>query len=203
MVNKYKKMLEHKYQIEKMLEHKLRGNTLSKLEFIGDSIFEFITYDDGASEVLAKNMLEVIAAISNQLVSRYIKRSKRNMTNYYTMINTTYLNLVLDSDAPYATFSRKIGRLIRGTYPEYNNNDNTIDIEIGEMPQFFIALLEWVNNKPTKYTKAEIIAELKRELGMRYGVYTKAVKGGRMTEADKNKKIGLMQAAIDIIVGAE
>ena len=53
---------------------------------------------------------------------------------------------------------------------------------------------------PKEFTIEEMVAELKREVGMRYGVYTKAVQNGRMTEADKTRKIQIIEAIIKLLL---
>jgi len=58
----------------------------TKLDFISDHIFNFITYDSSIGEGMAINALEVAVAINNGHTFEYIK-SKEKYKNYITMIN--------------------------------------------------------------------------------------------------------------------
>lgn len=50
-----------------------------------------------------------------------------------------------------------------------------------------------------KFTPEEIITELKREIGQRRHVYARRVAAGQMTQKLMDKRIALMEAAIDLI----
>ena len=50
-----------------------------------------------------------------------------------------------------------------------------------------------------KYFKEDLIQELKKEIGMRYGVYTKKVERGQMTEAEKQVKINRMRLVKEVV----
>jgi hypothetical protein len=62
----------------------------NKLQFLGSTLFDFTTYDGSMDEIFAKNMLEVIKAISDKTTFEYIKDEK-NYMNYLTMVNMGFL----------------------------------------------------------------------------------------------------------------
>lgn len=51
-----------------------------------------------------------------------------------------------------------------------------------------------------EFTPEEIIKELKREIGQRLYVYPRQVEQGKMTQALMDKRIALLEAAVDLIV---
>jgi hypothetical protein len=79
---RYKELIEKEYH-----EHA----ELSKLEFTGDYIFDFTTYDNKMDEYFALKMLEVIEALINGSTFTYIEASRENYINYLTMVNTPFL----------------------------------------------------------------------------------------------------------------
>ena len=50
-----------------------------------------------------------------------------------------------------------------------------------------------------QFSYEEIIAELKLEVNMRYGVYGRAVENGKMSLTAKNEKIAKMKAAVQYL----
>ena len=48
---------------------------VSKLEFLGDSVFDFTTYDREQTEMFARKAIEVCRAISENTTFEYIKNS--------------------------------------------------------------------------------------------------------------------------------
>ena len=69
---KYKAILEEMYQ-EEMLDENTKPD--SKLEFIGDHIFDFTTYDGSLSASFASRTLEVIDCILKQQTFEYQNKS--------------------------------------------------------------------------------------------------------------------------------
>ena len=47
------------------------------------------------------------------------------------------------------------------------------------------------------FTAQDKLAEVKREIGLRYGVYTKYVAAGLLTRAEANRRIAIMEAIAD------
>ena len=83
-------VLERDYQ-EVFKEHP--GTT--KLEYVGDRVFDFTTYDGGVSEKWAKTMVEVIEVILSRKSFEYIE-SPDNYEKYLTMCNMPFLASMLD-----------------------------------------------------------------------------------------------------------
>ena len=51
----------------------------------------------------------------------------------------------------------------------------------------------------SEYSRQALIDELRKEIGMRYGVYTKRVIRGDMTERDKDIKINRMRVIMYLV----
>ena len=81
----YLKLLEHSYE-ETRHSH---DETMGRLEYIGDHIFDFTTYDSEKSAVFAKKALEVCAAISNNKTFEY-QKSEEGYLWYLLMINMPF-----------------------------------------------------------------------------------------------------------------
>ena len=115
----------------------------NKLQYLGDYIFDFTTYDSNATELFAKNMLEVIDVIINQTQFEYIKDEAKYL-NYLTMVNMPFL-------------SNKIewGTSIRGAwFDEYGHPadkvnhykfDFDLKIDKKKINVFMKELIEWSN----------------------------------------------------------
>lgn len=63
----------------------------SKLEYLSEYVFDFITYDSELSKTLGLMMIEVIQAIVDKQTFEYIKISDANYVTYITMINMPFL----------------------------------------------------------------------------------------------------------------
>lgn len=66
----YKKLLEHSYKVS---AETFECAPESRLEYLGDHIFDFTTYDGEMSALFARKAVEVCAAINNKLTFNYIK----------------------------------------------------------------------------------------------------------------------------------
>lgn len=51
-------------------------------------------------------------------------------------------------------------------------------------------------------TIEEQIKEVNREIGMRHSVYARRVEAGKMTQAEADRKIGVMEAVLDTLLAA-
>lgn len=82
----YLELLEHSYKIEKS-----RGlcPPESRLCYLGDSVFEFSTYDSEMSELFAKKAVEVCEAITKSATFDYIKDAE-NYRWYLIMCNMPF-----------------------------------------------------------------------------------------------------------------
>jgi hypothetical protein len=138
-------MANYKEQLDKLyLEEKDNecppGN---KFQFLGNSIFNFTTYDGGVDELFAKKMLEVIDCIYNKKTFDY-QNDKVNYINYLTMVNMPFMKGKLEW-----------GTSIRGAwfdeYGHHSENEEdkvysiTYDWKIPkkEIMEFMKQLLEW------------------------------------------------------------
>lgn len=63
---------------------------LSRLEFLGDYVFDFTTYDDTVMEYLTIKALEVCIAITAKETFDYIKKSKAHHVWYITICNMPF-----------------------------------------------------------------------------------------------------------------
>ena len=121
-------ILEKEYQEEKEYNECLG----SRLDFIGETIFNFTMYDGDASERFALKMIEVIECIINRTTFEY---QKENYDNYLTMVNMPFLVDKLDW-----------GGSIRGAWLDYSKEytiSNDIKIEKDEIEPFLTQLLKW------------------------------------------------------------
>lgn len=66
----YNELLEHSY---KVASETFDCAPESRLEYLGDHIFDFTTYDGEISALFARKAVEVCAAINNKLTFDYIK----------------------------------------------------------------------------------------------------------------------------------
>lgn len=82
----YLTLLNESYaEVKDLAEH-----DLSKLEFIGQNVFDFTTYDDTTMEYLTIKALEVCIAITAKETFDYIKKSKAHHVWYITMCNMPF-----------------------------------------------------------------------------------------------------------------
>ncbi|WP_080056839.1 hypothetical protein [Spirosoma aerolatum] len=58
-------------------------------------------------------------------------------------------------------------------------------------------MADQTTKKAMQFTIDEEIAELNREIGLRYGFYKKKVDAGQMTQMDADYKIGVMTSAMN------
>ena len=121
-------ILEKEYQKEKEYNECLG----SRLDFIGETIFNFTMYDGDASERFALKMIEVIECIINRTTFEY---QKENYDNYLTMVNMPFLVDKLDW-----------GGSIRGAWLDYSKEYTVsydIKIEKEEIELFLTQLIKW------------------------------------------------------------
>ena len=121
-------ILEKEYQEQKEYNECLS----SRLDFIGETIFNFTMYDGDASERFALKMIEVIECIINRTTFEY---QKENYDNYLTMVNMPFLVDKLDW-----------GGSIRGAWLDYSKEyviSQDIKIEKEEIELFLTQLIKW------------------------------------------------------------
>lgn len=138
----YKKLLEEKYQ--ERLQEQCSSPPNSKLEWVGDEIFDFTTYDGQVSELFTTCMFEALKSILNGTTFEYIE-NRDNYLNYLAMVNMPFLRNKLEW-----------GTSIRGAWiDEHGHPSNKDEIfEIGginvprkELKSFLTNLIEWTTLK--------------------------------------------------------
>lgn len=85
--------MKHKEKLDELYKEALESPFCppeNKIQFLGEYIFDFTTYDFSITEILANKMLEVIRAISEKTTFEYIK-DENNYLNYLTMVNMPFL----------------------------------------------------------------------------------------------------------------
>lgn len=82
----------------------------SKLEFLGDTVFDFTTYDKAMSAAMASQMLEVIECIA---LHKQFEYQKDHYVNYLMMVNMPFMQGKLEW-----------GTSIRGAWFDYSKEFN-------------------------------------------------------------------------------
>jgi len=130
-----------------------KGNE-SKMQFLGDVIFDFTTYDSAMDEILASKMVAVIGAILSKTTYEYIKVSEESYLDYITMVNMPFLQDKLEW-----------GTSIRGAwfdkYPKGGSYQITPEFSIPgkEVEDLMGAVIEWSSS-----TQNNNIMEGKKEV---------------------------------------
>jgi len=110
----------------------------NRLQFLGNTIFDFTTYSDELDEMFAKNMIEVLKCIHERKTFDYLDISDDKYINYITMVNM-----------PFLVDKLEWGGSIRGAwlddFQEYEISG--IKIERGEFTVFINDLIEWSNEQ--------------------------------------------------------
>jgi hypothetical protein len=121
-------ILEKEYQEQKECNECLG----SRLDFIGETIFNFTMYEGDASERFASKMIEVIESIINRTTFEY---QKENYDNYLTMVNM-----------PFLVDKLEWGGSIRGAWLDSSKEytiSYDIKIEKDEIEPFLTQLIKW------------------------------------------------------------
>jgi len=120
-------------QLEKLYQenNSFKETVIPKLEFIGESIFNFTCYDSFAAELFAKNMIEVIECILTKTQFLY---QEENYMNYLTMVNIPFLVDKIDW-----------GTSIRAAwFDEWKQYEiASIKVSKGEIYKFLQSLINW------------------------------------------------------------
>ncbi len=79
MVTDYGSLLAHSYEVERIssMHEPCGGHNLSKLEYLSEYIFQFVTYHSEIAEKLAMRAVEVCAAITLRTTFEYIREPIR------------------------------------------------------------------------------------------------------------------------------
>lgn len=74
----YKELLEHSYRVA---TESFECAPESRLEYLGDYIFDFTTYDGEMSVLFSRKAVEVCAAINNRLTFDHIAQKEKSWTS--------------------------------------------------------------------------------------------------------------------------
>ena len=127
----YKKLLDDSFELSKGV-----NNIETKLEYIGDCIFDFTTYDSAATELFTTLMLGVLNALVTRTLSDYQESPER------------YLTYLIAVNSPFLKDKIEWGTSIRGAWlieyegKEYHLYDNLI-VPQKDICKFISTLIEW------------------------------------------------------------
>lgn len=89
--NKIKKTAKPKTNWQQILEFSYEQSECgSRLEFLGDAIFDFTTYDSAMTEVFARNALDVSVAIASATTFDFIESRGRDYAVFLVMCNMPF-----------------------------------------------------------------------------------------------------------------
>jgi len=106
----YLELIEHSYAVEA----EEGGEKYSRLEYLGEHIFDFTTYDTTMMELFAKMAVEVCDAITNRTTFDYIKDDDK------------YLWYLLMCNMPFFMSRLEWGSSMRGAW--WNGENGAIEI---------------------------------------------------------------------------
>lgn len=141
----YSQILENSFENYKQEDY----NSDCKYYFLADAIFDFTTYDDDMSSLLAKKCLAVCEAITNRTTFEYIK-DPAQYENYLTMINMAFFKDKLSwgtsvRGAWWGTpIHQKVFKL--QTYELYSDDEKVVDWEFtrDQWDDFMQSVLKFV-----------------------------------------------------------
>lgn len=130
-------MVLYKDLLDKMYKDAIESDCVapeSKLEFIGNHIFDFTTYSSEIDVILAKRMLSVCSSILYGTTFDFIGKSDDNHIEFILMCNMPFLKEKIDW-----------GTSIRGAFfsDDVYKIDNEYDIY--DIKQFISDLISWSN----------------------------------------------------------
>lgn len=131
MEKKFIKALDEDYKEDLQREYPPKN----KLQYLGESVFDFTTYDGDMDELFASIMIEVIDCILQRKTFEYISDAAKNI-QYLLMVNMPFMVDKLDW-----------GGSIRGAWFDDNHTCEIfygLSIESGELTEFMTQLIEWV-----------------------------------------------------------
>jgi len=109
---------------------------IGKLEWLGNIVFDFVTYDANMDRKWAQKMIEVLSCIIEGKTFDYQDKSQDNYENYLTMVNMDFLSGLLDW-----------GTSIRGAWIEIYGNkkfdfvNGRIDVDQSELKDFINSII--------------------------------------------------------------
>jgi len=114
----------------------LSEHACTKLEYLGNVIFDFTTYSSDIDIIFAQKMVPVLKCILNRKTFEYIKDNDHHI-NYISMCNSPFLIDKLEW-----------GTSIRGAWfndaKSYRIDCGRIIIKEGELKEFIEDIIEWL-----------------------------------------------------------
>ena len=130
-MGRFIKILENNYKDYTSM----RCESYSKIEHLGNVIFDFTTYDSDVDVLFAEKMIEVLKCILEKRTFEY-QKDRNQYINFLTMVNM-----------PFLTDKLEWGTSIRGAwfddFKEYKIDSCGIEIKNKELTQFIDDLIEW------------------------------------------------------------
>lgn len=140
----YLELLTHSYEVERTLDD---HPSFSRMAYLGDHIFGFVTYEDEIAAFLSKKAVEVCEAISNRTTFDYIK-DPEDRRWFIVMCNMPF-------------FAERIdwGTSIRGAWWDFQialsscglwESDQqilTLEFNLDEWNQFIAAIVEFARTE--------------------------------------------------------
>ena len=132
IMGKFIEILEQNYKEQAEMGIELD----SKMEYLGNIIFDFTTYDGEIDVLFAEKMIPVLKSILERKTFEY-QQDKEQYINYLTMVNM-----------PFLTDKLEWGGSIRGAwfdeFRKYEIDCGRIEIKEQELNIFIKDLIEWV-----------------------------------------------------------
>lgn len=147
----YKELLEYSYDI---CVKTYECPPISRLDYLGEYIFDFTTYDSDMSVLFVTKAVEVCTAINSQSTYDYIK-DKNNYTWYLLMCNMPFFSSRLDWGLSIrgAWWTNQIGQLFElKSTGLYENGEQLmiIKFDVESWKQFINAVIEFATTEVTK-----------------------------------------------------
>jgi hypothetical protein len=131
-MGKFISILDENYKEQSQMGLELE----SKIEYVGNVIFDFTTYDGEIDVLFANRMIPVLKSILDRETFEYIKDEEQYI-NYLTMVNM-----------PFLVDKLEWGGSIRGAwfdnFQEYEIDCGRIEIKKGELEGFIKDLIDWL-----------------------------------------------------------
>ena len=160
----YKELLEH--------SHKVAAETFecapeSRLEYLGDHIFDFTTYDGEMSVLFARKAVEVCAAINDGKTFDFIKDAD-NYTWFLVMCNMPFFaeRLEWGTSIRGAWWAGRPGKLEFYSYGLWMGDEqltDTLQFSADEWKRFIAAVIEFAHGEMKPNVQSDRLAEDKGE----------------------------------------
>lgn len=142
----YKDLLEQSFGVEKTIDG---CPPQSRLDYLGDHIFNFTTYDGEISELFARKAVDVCAAINNHTTFDYIRDDAENYRWYLLMCNMPFFaeRLEWGTSIRGAWWGARTGKQIEfqscGLWMGDEQLTDTLKFSADEWKRFIAAVIEF------------------------------------------------------------